>query len=294
MRWLIIGGDGMLGHQLLRSWQARHEVRVTLRGSLPAYRSYGLFSAENVFAGVDIRDTDHLLRILGDYRPQVVVNAAGLIKQREAAKEVLPALEVNAIFPHRLRLLCQAVGARMVHLSTDCVFNGRRGNYTEQDPSDAEDVYGRSKALGEVGDAPCLTLRSSIIGLELKERKGLIEWFLAQRGRIKGFTRAIYSGVTTAEMARIIERVATQHLNLHGVWQVASEPINKFELLRILNGLLARRDVAIEPDDSFACDRSLNGTAFTRETGYRPPSWPEMLAELAQQIQTERCLHEAA
>jgi dTDP-4-dehydrorhamnose reductase len=294
MRCLVIGGGGMLGHQLLRSWRDRYEVRVTLRGALADYRACGLFTRANTYDGLDVRDTDRLLRILGEFRPSAVVNAVGIVKQRSAAKQALPSLEINAVFPHRLRLLCAAVGARLVHISTDCVFNGRRGGYTEQDHADAEDLYGLSKYLGEVGEAPAVTLRSSIIGQELEHKQGLVEWFLAQRGRIKGFTRALYTGLTTLEMARVIERVLLEHSDLHGVWQVASRPINKYELLCTLAGLLGRRDVTIEPDEGFACDRTLAGEAFEQRTGYQAPGWDAMLGELAEQIKEKGAWHEAA
>jgi dTDP-4-dehydrorhamnose reductase len=294
MRCLILGGDGMLGHQLLKSWQIRHDVRVTVRGSLALYQSYDLFHAGNTFDRVDVRDFARVRRIVEEFRPQAVVNAVGIIKQQPAAKEPLPSLEVNAVFPHRLQELCRHLGARMVHISTDCVFNGRRGSYTEQDPADAEDLYGLSKYLGEVAAEPAITLRSSIIGLELSRKKSLVEWFLSQQGTIRGFTRAIYTGLTTLEMARVIEAVITARRDLCGVWQVASEPITKYELLCQLAAALGHDDLVIVPDDQFACDRSLNGQAFSQATGYRPPAWDEMLAELAAQIQKERYLHVAA
>ena len=284
MRCLIIGGDGMLGHQLLASWRSQHDVRVTLRRPLDAYTDYGLFDSTNAIDNVDVRDIDRLCEVLADFQPNAVVNAAGVIKQRDDAKQSLPCLEINAVFPHRLRELCESVGARLVHVSTDCVFNGKRGGYTEKDPADAEDLYGLSKFLGEVGEAPAVTLRTSIIGLELARNASLVEWFLAQQGTIKGFTRAIYTGVTTLEMARVIEHVLVKQPNLTGVWQVASEPISKYELLSSLATLLQRSDLEITPDDDFHCDRSLKGEAFFERTGYRVPDWDAMLAELAAQI----------
>jgi len=284
VRYLILGGDGMLGHQVLRSWKDRHEVLVTLRGDRAAYDATGLFNAGNTIERLDVADHEKLARLLADYRPETVVNAVGIIKQRAEAKEVLPSLEINALFPHRLRLLCAALGARLIHFGTDCVFSGRKGRYTETDPADAEDLYGRTKYLGEVGQAPALTIRSSIIGCELKHGLGLVEWFLAQRGPVKGFTRAWYSGLTTIEMARLIERLA-ERPELHGVWHVSADPINKHDLLCLLSERLGRRDVTIVPDDSVVCDRSLDGSCFARLTGYRAPSWPTMLAQLATQIQ---------
>jgi dTDP-4-dehydrorhamnose reductase len=294
MRCLILGGDGMLGHQLLRCWRERHEVYVTLRRPLLEYARFGLFTQQCAYDGVDVRDTAVLRRILEALRPEAVINAVGLIKQRPDAREILPCLEINAVFPHRLRLLCQEVGARLVHVSTDCVFSGRSGGYTEEDRPDPEDLYGHSKLLGEVAEHPAVTLRSSIIGLELSHKTSLVEWFLAQRGTIPGYTRAMYTGLTTCEMARLMEMILLDLPHLCGVWHVASSPISKFDLLTKLARLLCRRDLEIVPDDSFCCDRSLCGDAFTQQTGYKTPSWDQMLAELADEIITEGHLHAAA
>lgn len=284
MRILILGGDGMLGHRLLRQFEALHEARVTLRQDLAAYAGYGLFHAGNAYAGVDVRSSERLIEVMSDFRPQGVVNAVGIVKQRAQAKQRIPSLEINALLPHRLASLCRMLGARLVHMSTDCVFAGTRGRYAEEDLSDATDLYGRSKYLGEVCDEGCITLRASIIGLELARKASLIEWYLAQRGTIRGFDRAVYSGLTTAEMARVIERILTRHPDLSGVWHVASASISKYDLLTRLTDRLGRADLAIERDEKFACDRSLDGGRFNRRTGYEPPSWDAMLDELAQQI----------
>jgi dTDP-4-dehydrorhamnose reductase len=288
MRCLIIGGDGMLGHRLLLDWRRRHDVRVTVRRSLVDYRAYNLFCSENCFDGIDVAEPRALDRVFAEFRPEAVVNAAGVIKQRKDTTDARQMLEVNAVFPRRLLSLCREYDSRLVHLSTDCVFNGHRGNYRQDDLIDAEDVYGLSKYLGELAEAPAVTLRSSIIGLELSRKASLIEWFLAQRGKIKGFTRAIYTGLTTNEMSRVIESMLGEHHNLYGLWQVAAEPITKFALLTKLAQKLGREDILLEPDASFHCDRSLDGSAFTAKTGYRAPSWDAMLQELAEQIQPNR------
>ena len=274
----------MLGHQLFKHLGADHDVRVTLRRDLDAYRELDLFKPDNAYAGNEAGDTEALLEATGDFHPEAVINAIGIVKQRDQAKVYLPSLEINALLPHRLALLCKVIGARLIHMSTDCVFSGRTGNYREQDPPDAEDLYGKTKFLGELHDEHCVTLRTSIIGLELSRKTGLIEWFLAQKGSIKGYRRAIYTGFTTAEMARMIERVLLEHKELHGVWHVASVPINKYELLSLLSDKLKRADIEIDPDDNFVCNRSLDGTRFTQATGYAAPSWDAMLVGLAQQI----------
>ena len=284
MRVLILGGDGMLGHRLLLHLRDRHEVKVTLRRDLEAYAQFGLFDRENSYPNVDVRSEERLLEAVADFRPEAVVNAAGIVKQRDAAKEYLPSIEINALLPHRLAVICRAAGARLVHMSTDCVFSGRRGNYTEKDLPDAEDLYGRTKLLGEVGGAGCVTLRTSIIGLELSRKGGLIEWFLAQKGEIKGFTRAIYTGLTTTEMSRVIERVLVEHPDLSGVWQVASEPISKYDLLRRFAEVLGREGVRIVPNDAVEIDRSLSALEFQGTTGYHPPGWEQMLAELGSEV----------
>lgn len=290
MRILILGGDGMLGHQLLDSWQGRHAVAVTLRQTLTHYANYNRFNLENSFANVDVRDFSKLAQLVEKYRPDAVINAVGIIKQRDDAADAVQSIEINALLPHKIAVLCERIGARFVQISTDCVFSGSRGMYCEDDIPDAKDLYGRSKLLGEVSSKGAITLRSSIIGLELSRKKSLIEWFLAQQGTIRGFRRAIYSGVTTLEMARVIEYVLMQQPNLSGVWQVASQPINKYELLCGLLERLPGLHIEIEADDSFECDRSLNGSRFHEITGYELPGWPKMLDELAQQIQ-ERAHH---
>jgi len=164
------------------------------------------------------------------------------------------------------------------------VFAGTRGGYREDDTADANDLYGRTKYLGELHDGHCVTLRSSIIGLELARKTGLVEWFLAQTGSIRGFRRAIYSGLTTAEMARVVERILLHHADISGVWQVASRPISKYDLLSGLASRLERGDMRVEPDDEFACDRSLDGGRFHDATGYQAPAWDDMLDELANEI----------
>ena len=203
-RLLILGGDGMLGHQLLKTLSARHDARVSLRQPLSRYASHGLFTEANSFPEVVATDRDRLTDILAQFRPHVVINAIGIVKQRAAAKDSIPSLEVNSLLPHRLVSLASLVDARVIHFSTDCVFSGRKGDYSETDVADAEDLYGRTKLLGEISYANALTLRTSIIGRELGRNASLVEWFLGERGAVRGFRRAIYTGFTTLEISRIV------------------------------------------------------------------------------------------
>ena len=283
MRLLILGGSGMLGHQLWRGLHAQHDTWVTLRRPVADFAVHNLFDEAKAIQFDDITDDTALERALGRAKPEAVINCVGLIKQRDETSVEALTLRVNAEFPHRLAKRCGEAGARLIHFSTDCIFAGTKGNYTESDPSDAADLYGQSKHQGEVADAHSVTLRTSVIGHELGTNLALLDWFLSQRGQaISGFTKAIYSGFTTLEMARIVDRILTQHPTLSGVWHVASEPISKFALLQLCREKLGWEGV-IEPNDKFVCDRSLNADRFNQATGYTPPSWEAMISELAQQ-----------
>ena len=281
MRILILGGDGMLGHQLFKHLSKKHEVKVTLRQNLSVYEKFNLFFPENTFAGIDVRLTDQLSEVFGEFQPQAIVNAVGIIKQRLTSRESIPSLEINSLFPHRLAILCKAIGARMIHLSTDCVFSGTKGNYREEDPSDAVDLYGKSKYLGELNEQHCITLRTSMIGRELYRKKSLLEWFLAQKGSIKGFKKAIFSGFTTQELSRIIEMILKQNPTASGIYHVSSDPISKYDLLSLINKRL-QLPIKIIPDESFVCDRSLDSSRFRQEFNYNPPPWEKMVEELCE------------
>ena len=283
MRLLILGGSGMLGHQLWRGLHAQHDTWVTLRRPVADFAAHNLFDEAKAIQFDDITDDTALERALGQAKPEAVINCVGLIKQRDEASDEALTLRVNAEFPHRLAKRCGEAGARLIHFSTDCIFAGTKGNYTESDPSDAADLYGQSKHQGEVADAHSVTLRTSVIGHELGTNVALLDWFLSQRSQtVNGYTKAIYSGFTTLEMARIVDRILTQHTDLSGVWHVASEPISKFGLLQLCREKLGWEGV-IEPNDEFVCDRSLNADRFNQATGYTPPSWEAMISELAQQ-----------
>lgn len=280
MRILIIGGDGMLGHQLLKSLGGAHQVRATLRRPLPDYASFGLFSAANAVGGVDVRDVGAVRAQIAAFRPEAVVNAAGIVKQRGEAGEAIPSIEINGLFPHRLAQLCGEAGARLVHYSTDCVFSGRKGAYREDDLPDPLDLYGRSKLIGEVAVPGCITLRTSMIGYELGRKHGLLEWFLSQKGMAPGYRRAVFSGLTTHEHARIVERVLDKGQASSGIYHVSAEPISKFELLRMIAHEY-RLDTRVQADDKVEIDRSLDSARFRAAFGYAPPSWQAMVAELA-------------
>lgn len=281
MRVLILGGAGMLGHMLCRRWHRRFDVFVTVRKAANYYTArFDLFAPERLMGGVDVKRTEDVLAAFAWSRPDVVINAVGIIKQLKESEDALPSLEINALLPHRLALACRACGARFIHISTDCVFSGKAGRYTEQSISDATDLYGRTKYLGEVHGQGALTLRTSIIGREIETRLGLIEWFLAQKGgRCRGFSRAIFSGLTTLALADLLADIIVDHPRLHGLYHVSSDPISKYDLLHLVNEVY-QLGVIIERDDEFVCDRSLDSTRFRETTGWRPESWKAMIVEM--------------
>jgi dTDP-4-dehydrorhamnose reductase len=282
VRVLILGGDGMIGSGLARQLVADHEVAVTVRRT-DAVSADGLgVPPGRVYGGVDLLRFDSLVAAVADFRPDAVVNAVGVVKQKVVEWPAQSVIELNALVPHRLAAFCRAADIRFVHLSSDCVFSGQRGGYTEADEPDPVDMYGMTKALGEPRDPAALTLRTSTIGLELGPGgKGLVEWFLASSGRLSGYRRAIYTGVTTMELGRLLGRILTRHEDLAGLWQVAAEPVTKFDLLTALADRLGRTDVEVVADDGVVCDRSMSAERLHSVIGYAAPGWPAMIEELA-------------
>jgi dTDP-4-dehydrorhamnose reductase len=283
-RIVVLGVAGMLGHKVFQLLREGYPGTIgTTRSdvSRPPLNRVSLLAGADVVAGVDVMDFGTVRDHLRGWQPEVTINCVGVIKQRDAAHSPIPSITINSLFPHRLAEAAGEWGGRIVHFSTDCVFSGRRGNYRESDQSDAEDLYGRSKFLGEAAAPNAITLRTSIIGRELTEHRSLLDWFLAQNGKtVRGFRRAIYSGVTTNEMASVVARVVNDHPGLAGVFQVVSEAITKFELLLLIRDAYGL-DITVEPDDHEVCDRSMIGERFFAATGWRAPSWPEMIGRLA-------------
>jgi dTDP-4-dehydrorhamnose reductase len=276
MRVLILGAGGMLGHKVWQILRDRVDCRAAVRTRLPL----PLFDNEHVIDGFDAADFSGVRRLIGTVRPDVIVNCAGVVKQLAAAHDPIASITLNALFPHIVARASADYGARMIHISTDCVFAGTKGHYVESDFPDAADLYGRSKLLGEVVESE-LTIRTSIIGRELRTSNGLVEWFLANRGgSVRGFTRAVFSGVTTTTLAHTLAAVIEQHPALHGLYHVAGAPITKYDLLVMLNEALGA-GVTITPDDHVVIDRSLDATRFQSATGLVPPAWQEMIAALA-------------
>lgn len=277
---LVIGASGMLGNAVLRVFAGSqgYVVRGSAR-SAALLRHLPTQLHDSIVTGIDVDNADSLARLFAETRPQVVINCVGLVKQLAEADDPLAALPINALLPHRLARLCDVAGARLVHVSTDCVFSGTKGGYHEDDVPDATDLYGRSKLLGEVDYPHAITLRTSIIGHELASAHGLVGWFLAQAGGVRGFTRAVFSGLPTVELARVIRDHVLPHPELRGLYHVSAEPINKFELLTLVAKTYGR-DISITPDDRLVIDRSLDSSRFRDATGFQPADWPELIRRM--------------
>ncbi len=284
MRILILGANGMLGHEVARLFRDDPEVYALMRGDFSAVQGYDIFHKQRTICGVDVGDQSRLQRILKEIAPGAVINCVGIVKQVADAHDAVKSIEINSLFPHRLSVLCAANKCRLIHISTDCVFSGAKGNYREEDNPDPVDLYGRSKLLGEVTEGDALTIRTSMIGLELSSQHGLLEWFLSRKGtEVKGYRKAIFSGFTTRALSGILKDVLFRYPALKGLYHVSSSPINKFDLLTLIRDKTGI-DIKIVPDDQLNCDRSLDSSRFRAETRYGIPSWDSMIAELAEDI----------
>jgi dTDP-4-dehydrorhamnose reductase len=281
MKVLVFGGSGMLGHVLVRKWSERYDVSETIRGKAPAFGEFVRPKRVRTFEDVDVFDPAKVEAVIAEVEPDVIFNAVGIIKQLPSSKDTIRTLTVNSIFPHRLAGIAERCGARVITLGTDCVFSGNRGMYTESDVPDAVDLYGISKRLGELDEGNCLTLRTSIIGPEAGTSHSLLEWFLSNAGgRVRGFRRAIYSGFPTVVLAGIVAGIIDDRPDLRGLYHLSSDPINKFDLLRLIRDAY-NVDIEIDPDDELTIDRSLDSTRFRGLTGFVPDAWPDLVRIMA-------------
>ena len=280
MKVLVFGASGMIGNAMVRVLHEKSDWQVvgTLR-SEDARRFFPPAVANNLVSGVDPTGHDSLVRVFSQVQPDVVINCIGLTKHHKEADDALMAIPVNTLLPHRMADLCALAGARMIHVSTDCIFSGGRGAYTEEDIADATDVYGKSKFLGEVSSAHAITLRTSTIGHELQSAYGLLEWFLRQEGSCRGFSHAIFSGLPSIVFAQIVRDIVIPRKDLSGLYHVGATPIAKYNLLHLIADAYGK-SINIIQDSEFAIDRSLNSERFCKATGYVAPPWPELIQSM--------------
>jgi dTDP-4-dehydrorhamnose reductase len=277
---LLLGATGMLGHKLMQVLSKKFHVSGTVRGDTRTYAATPVFSGITLLGNTRADEIATIQEAINIAAPDVVINCIGIVKQLPAAQNRLASISINALFPHQLAKICRNRNIRFIHVSTDCVFSGKRGCYTEDDLSDADDLYGKTKFLGEVDYPGCLTLRTSIIGRELESSHGLVEWFLSQEGKtVYGYKKAIFSGLTTNAFSGIIGRIISDCPELRGVVQVASIPISKFDLLTLVKKTYGM-NIDIRPDEMVINNRSLNADKFRKETNIKIPSWEYMIDEM--------------
>lgn len=270
----------MLGHKLVQTLSSRFELFSTIRNTNKFYQT-NIIKKGKIIEHINVENIFEVESLINEIKPAVIINAVGIIKQLPSSKNVITTLRINSIFPHQLAEISAKVGARLINMSTDCVFSGKKGKYIESDISDALDLYGKSKYLGEVVGENCLTLRTSIIGRELNTAHSLVEWFLSNLGKsVKGFTKAVYTGFPTIILADIIGNLIENFPELQGLYHLSSEPINKYDLLTLVRKAYDV-DIEIEPFDEFEIDRSLNSKKFREETGFVPMDWQSMIAKMA-------------
>ncbi len=277
MKILVLGASGMIGSAMFRVLTEKAEWQVigTLR-SEASLNLLGPSSKEKLVSGVDIYRFDSVVNVFASVRPDVVINCIGLTKHHKESADPLMAIPANALLPHRLAELCRLSAARLVHISTDCVFSGTQGSYVELDHPDSVDIYGQTKAMGETNCGHAVTLRTSTIGHELSTAYGLLEWFLAQKQSCTGFVKAIFSGLPSNVFAQIVRDVVIPRRELSGLYHVGAQPISKYNLLCLIAERYGK-SIDIISNDDFVIDRSLNSTRFTEATGYIAPPWPTLV-----------------
>lgn len=291
MKALILGGSGMLGHKLWQTLGNSIEVVCTLRTSQANKKLEQLRTPNRrIEYGLHAENIDSIERILQIEKPDVLINCIGIIKQLELSKNFIQSIQLNSLLPHQLNKICTNYGIRFIHISTDCVFDGKKGNYKEDDISDAEDLYGKSKYLGEVVYDNALTIRTSIVGHELESSISLFDWFLSQTGTIKGYSKVMYSGLTTLELSNVILDIVLNHKMMNGLYQISSNPISKYDLLNILK-IVYEKNIQVEAYDNYESNKVLNGSKFNELTGYHVPSWEEMIASLRKDYLTNDFLY---
>lgn len=282
MRVLVLGASGLIGSTTLRVFSEHSKLQVygsirsdSIRRFLPR------ISADKLISNLDVNNFSSIIQAINEIKPDVVVNCIGATKHKKEGNNPLNAIALNALLPHQLAQVCSLAEARFIHISTDCVFSGKDGFYSEPAFADADDVYGRSKALGEVTYRDALTLRTSTIGHELQSNYGLLNWFLSQKSSCKGFNKAIFSGLPTVVFAQVIRDIVLENTQLTGLYHVAAQPINKYELLKII-ATVYKKEINIEEDESLIIDRSLDANKFNQATGYNPPTWKNLIETMYQ------------
>ena len=283
MRIIILGSNGLLGNTIIRYFFENFN-----------YETYGFcrdssklgFLNKNDFKRIkivkDIFNTEDLKKKIEKIKPDVIINSIGITNKikNQNSNFIQKIIHVNSLFPHQLQQLCLQLDIRLIHLSSDCVFSGDKGFYSEQDNPDPIDIYGKSKLLGELDYENTITIRKSVIGHEISSKNGLLEWFLKQEGEVKGYKKAIFSGITVLELAKVIDMHIIPNQNLRGVYHVSGQSISKYNLLKIIASEY-KKVIKIVPNEEVKIDRSLNSIKFNKITGYQSEAWPKLIKSMA-------------
>ena len=281
---LIVGAHGMLGHKIYQVFSKEFDTYGTIHGGLSEIYKYEslFYKKQNLIDHVDAKIILSVEKAINQVKPDVVINCIGIVKSlTEKTENKLDSIWVNSLFPHQLYNLCHNRGIKLIHISTDCVFRGATGNYSELFNPDARDLYGRTKYLGEL-NGYALTLRTSIIGRELSGQKNLVEWFLTHRNdTVQGFTKAFWNGFTTLEFANILLDIVKNHPDFTGLYHLSSETVSKYELLKMIKEAMGL-SVDILPHDEFLVNRTLDSTLFRNHTGFIPKPLKQQVVEFAE------------
>lgn len=280
MKVLIIGATGMLGYSLFSNLSDYSELDVY--GTVRSIKGKEFFFTEKLdklITNVDVSNITELEAAIVNVKPNIVINCIGLIKQHGISKQHVDAISINSLLPHQIAAICDRFDAKLIHFSTDCVFTGDKGDYLECDMPDAQDLYGKSKCLGEVDYAPHLTLRTSIIGHELSSNVSLIDWFLSQDGNTKGFSKAIFSGLPTCVIAKIIAENIIPHIDITGLYQLSVDPIDKYSLLKLVSSIYDQK-IDIEESTELVIDRSLNSQRLRDKINFQVPTWDTLISAM--------------
>jgi dTDP-4-dehydrorhamnose reductase len=280
-RILIVGANGLLGNSLIKFFSTKKNLSIfaTIRSANTLNTLNDCFNNCNIFTGIDVEKNNDLESVFSKVIPNIVINCVGVIKQSEEIANNFKVISINSLLPHYLLNLSMRYSARFIHFSTDCVFSGSRGNYNEDDLPDAQDLYGRSKLLGEVYYGNSITLRTSIIGHELNNSKSLVDWFLSKNENVEGYKKSIFSGLTAFEIARVIHDYVINS-DLVGLYHLSADPISKYELLLLIKDIYGKTINVIPDDKKVAVNRSLDSSRFRKVTGFLPKSWPLMIKEM--------------
>ena len=279
MKILIFGASGMLGHNLFETFSENKNFEtfgvIRKNVSVKVFRE----NAKRIKSISDAREIEEITDLIKEVSPKVIINCIGLIKQKEDLKNIVESIQLNSLFPHLLQIASRDVGAKLIHFSTDCVFSGKKGSYKEEDLPDSVDIYGLSKRLGEIDANGALTLRTSIIGHEIMSDVSLLDWFLNQEGSIKGYKKAIFSGLTTIEISKVLQQIILNNFSLSGIYHLSANPISKYDLLKLV-AKIYKKNIEILEDTEVKIDLSLDSSKFSSITGYNPPSWEMLIKDL--------------